>query len=159
MKVTFLEVRNLDENDPMLLQPAPSVREHDEAYDAIGPTLTPTPIHPFHSVYLVGDQAFHDPQSAKIYATKLNQKVKEAPVMTLTSPYVEDPGTLVGTTADVLYNYRGSFMWITGGYTIHRIDPLYGKVNQYSVEPQSGDVEIVRLNLNGRPFHAQVQFN
>ena len=159
MKVTFLEVRDLNENDPMLLQPAPSVREHDEAYDAIGPSLVPTPIHPLHSVWIVGDKAFHDPRSANIYAKANNQTVEEAPVMTLTSPYVDDPESLVGTTSDILYDYRGSFLWVTGGYTIHRIDPLNGGVNQYTLSPSPGDVEVVRLNLNGRPFHAQVQFS
>jgi hypothetical protein len=150
MKVTFLEVRNLNENDPMLLESAPSVREYDEAYDAIGQTLVPTPIHPFHSVYLVDTQAFHDPKSAKIYATKVNKTVTEAPVMTLSPPFVDDPGSLVGTTVDILYVYRGGFLWITGGHTIHRT---------VSRAPDEGDTEDVRLNLNGRPFHARVQFN
>jgi hypothetical protein len=150
MKVTFLEVRNLNENDPMFLESAPSVREYDEAYDAIGPTLVATPVHPFHSVYLVGDQAFHDPKSANIYGTKLNKTVTESPVMTLTSPYVEDPPSLEGTTAEILYVYRGGFLWITGGHTIHRT---------VSNPPDEGDTEDVRLNLNGRPFHARVKFS
>lgn len=149
MKVTILEVRNLDHNDPMLLQPAPSVRECDESYEAIGPTLTVTPIHPFHSVYLVGDQAFHDPTSARIYATKVGGTVKEAPVVTLTSPFVDVPESLVGETLDILYDYRGSYMWVTGGHTIHRVDRK---------TPEPGENEAVRLNLNGRPFHAQVTF-
>jgi len=149
MKVTFLEVRNLNENDPMFLHPAPSVREHDEAYEAIGPTLVATPIHPFHSVWLVADQAFHDPKSAQIVASSTNQTVTESKVMTLASPYVEDPETLVGTTADILYDYRRGFMWITGGHTIQRTSPV----------PDVDEIEDVRLNLNGRPFHARVQFN
>jgi hypothetical protein len=150
MKVTFLEVRNLNENDPMLLESAPSVREYDEAYDAIGPTLVPTPIHPLHSVWLVGSLAFHDPKSAKIWADDTHQTVTEAPVMTLASPYVEEPELLVGNTVDILYAYRGGFLWITGGHTIHRT---------VSHIPEEGDEEDVRLNLNGRPFHARVRFN
>lgn len=160
MKVKFLEVRNLNENDPMLLQPAPSVRDTEEAHEAIGPTLVPTPIHPVHSVWIVGDKAFHDKKSADTYGASNNQQVKEAPVMTLSCPYVDDPASLVGKPSyDILYNYRGGFLWITGGHTIHRAAPLHGYINQYTTTPVSGDIEDVRLNLNGRPFHARVQFD
>ena len=159
MKVTFLEVRNLNENDPMLLQPAPSVRDVEESYEAIGPTLVPTPIHPLHSVWIVGDTVFHDKRSADTYGASNQLKVTESPVVTLTSPFVEDPASLVGTSADILYDYRGGFLWITGGHTIHRPAPLHGYINQYTTTPQKGDTEDVRLNLNGRPFHARVEFN
>jgi len=159
MKVTFLEVRNLNENDPMLLQPAPSVRDTEEAYESIGPTLVPTPIHPLHSVWIVEDKAFHDPKMANIYASANKLKVTESPVLTLSSPFVDDPGSLVGKSSEILYNYRGGFLWVTGGHTIHRPSPLHGYINQYTTTPVSGDIEDVRLNLNGRPFHARVQFD
>jgi hypothetical protein len=159
MKVKFLEVRNLNENDPMLLQPAPSVREYEDAYEAIGSTLLPTPIHPLHSVWIVDDKAFHDQKMANIYAKANKFTVTESSVMTLSSPFVEDPGSLVGTTADVLYTYRGGFLWITDGHTIHRPSPIHGYINQYTTTPVPGDIEDVRLNLNGRPFHARVEFN
>lgn len=158
MKITFLEVRNLDASDPMLLSPAPSVTDYEQAHTAIGPTLVAVPIKPEHSVWTVLGRVFHDKYSADIIGSVLKAPVKESPVLTLSPPFVEDPASLVGTTSDILYDYRGGFMWITGGHTIHRSSPGNGYVNQFTLSPNVGDIEDVRLNLNGRPFHARVKF-